>query len=71
MGTNITNRLPANSDNAPFTNSLFLKLVELPEMYQDWKKRSHLEGTFKDEHPGGIKHEYAFERIIAQKKSIQ
>jgi hypothetical protein len=26
-----------------------------------------MEGAFSDEHPGGIKHEHAYERIIARK----
>lgn len=62
-----TNRLPATPDNAPFTNSLF-DVGELPEKYTGWEIIHHLEGTFLDEHPGGIKHEHAYERIIAKKK---
>ncbi|MCL2773393.1 MAG: methyltransferase domain-containing protein [Oscillospiraceae bacterium] len=61
-----TNRLPATPDNAPFTKSLF-DVGELPEKYSEWEIIHHLEGTFSDEHPGGIKHEHAFERIIAKK----
>ena len=62
-----TNRLPATPDNAPFTKSLF-DVGELPGKYSDWEIVHHAERTFKDEHPGGIKHEHAFERIIARKK---
>ena len=62
-----TNRLPATPDNAPFTKSLF-DVGELPDMYSDWEIVSHLEGIFTDEHPGGIHHEHAYERIIARKK---
>lgn len=61
-----TNRLPATPDNAPFTNSLF-EVGELPEKYNDWEILHHLEGTFKDTHPGDIHHEHAFERIIAKR----
>ena len=61
-----TNRLPATPDNAPFTKSLF-NVGELPEKYNEWEIIHHLEGTFSDEHPGGIKHEHAYERIIAKK----
>jgi tellurite methyltransferase len=61
-----TNRLPATPDNAPFTKSLF-NVGELLEKYNGWEIIHHLEGTFSDEHPGGIKHEHAFERIIAKK----
>ena len=61
-----TNRLPATPDNAPFTKSLFA-VGELPDKYAGWEILHHLEGTFKDSHPGGIHHEHAFERIIARK----
>ena len=61
-----TNRLPATPDNAPFTKSLF-DVGELPEKYSGWEIIRHLEGTFRDEHPGGIKHEHAYECIIAKK----
>ena len=61
-----TNRLPATPDNTPFTKSLF-NVGELPEKYNGWEIVHHLEDTFSDEHPGGIKHEHAFERIIAKK----
>ena len=61
-----TNRLPATPDNAPFTKSLF-DVGELPKKYNKWEIIHHLEGTFSDEHPGGIKHEHAYERIIAKK----
>jgi len=61
-----TNRLPATPDNAPFTKSLF-DVGELPAKYSKWEIIHHLEETFSDEHPGGIKHEHAYERIIAKK----
>lgn len=60
-----TNRCPATPDNAPYTHSLF-DVGELPEKYGDWEIIHHLEGTFTDSHPGGIRHEHAFERIIAK-----
>jgi tellurite methyltransferase len=61
-----TNRLPATPDNAPFTKSLF-DVGELPAKYDGWELLHHLEGTFKDEHPGGVRHEHAYERIVARK----
>lgn len=61
-----TNRLPATPDNEPFTKSLF-NVGELPEKYHGWEIIHHYEGTFSDEHPGDIKHEHAFERVIARK----
>ncbi len=61
-----TNRLPATPDNAPFTHSLF-DVGELPAKYEGWEIVHHLEGTFKDTHPGDIHHEHAYERIIARK----
>jgi len=61
-----TDRLPATPDNAPFTKSLF-RVGELTEKYSGWEIIHHLEGTFSDEHPGGIKHDHAYERIVAKK----
>ena len=61
-----TDRLPATPDNAPFTKSLF-KVGEILSIYHGWNIVKHVEGTFKDEHPGGIKHEHSYERIIAKK----
>lgn len=61
-----TNRCPATPDNAPYTHSLF-NVGELPDKYKDWEIVHHLEGTFTDSHPGGIRHEHAFERIIAKR----
>ena len=60
-----TNRLPATPDNAPFTKSLF-DVGELPTKYKSWKMLSHDENTLTDSHPGGVSHEHAYERIIAQ-----
>ena len=61
-----TNRLPATPDNAPFTKSLF-DVGELPAKYADWTIITHDEGTLNDSHPGGVSHEHAYERVIAQK----
>ena len=63
-----TNRLPAAPDMVAVTKSLF-DVGELPGMYSGWKILHHNEGTFRDEHPGGVKHEHAYERIIARKPS--
>lgn len=62
-----TNRLPAAPDLVQFTKSLFY-VGEILNMYSDWEIIKHQEGTFKDEHPGSIKHEHAYENIIARKK---
>jgi tellurite methyltransferase len=61
-----TNRLPAAPDMAAVTKSLF-DVGELPAFYDDWDLIHHHEGTFSDEHPGGIKHHHAYERMIARK----
>lgn len=61
-----TDRLPATPDNAPFTHSLFA-VGELPDKYRSWELVHHQEGTFRDTHPGGIRHEHAYERIIARR----
>ena len=62
-----TNRLPATPDNAPFTKSLF-DVGELFAKYKGWTILSHEENIFHDSHPGGVSHEHASERIIAQKR---
>ena len=62
-----TNKRPAAMGLEAFTKSLFM-VGELPLKYTGWDIVSHDEGVFKDEHPGGIKHEHAYERIIARKK---
>ena len=61
-----TNRLPAAPDMRSVTNSLF-EVGELPGMYGGWEIVYHDEGTFCDEHPGGIRHEHAYEKVIARK----
>ncbi len=61
-----TDRLPATPDNAPFTHSLFA-VGELPDKYRGWELVHHQESTFTDTHPGGIRHEHAYERIIARR----
>jgi len=65
--TVFTNRLPATPDNAPFTKSLF-DIGELPACYSEWEFVYNAEDIFEDEHPGGIRHRHAFERIVAKKK---
>jgi tellurite methyltransferase len=61
-----TNRLPATPDNAPFTKSLF-DVGELPAKYAGWEILAHSENTLRDSHPGGVSHEHAYERIIAER----
>ncbi|MCL2445393.1 MAG: methyltransferase domain-containing protein [Oscillospiraceae bacterium] len=61
-----TNRLPAAPDMVAVTKSLF-DVGELPAMYDGWEILHHYEGTFHDEHPGGVRHHHAYERIIARK----
>lgn len=61
-----TNRLPIAPDMESVTKSLF-DVGELPAMYQDWDILNQLEYTFRDKHPGGIRHKHAYERLIARK----
>jgi len=64
-----TGRLPATPDMKPFTRSLF-DVGELPAYYSDWELAHHWEGIFEDSYPDGIKHQHAYERIIARKPGI-
>jgi len=61
-----TNRLPAAPDMVSVTKSLF-DVGELPGLYAGWDILHHSEGTFRDEHPGGVRHHHAYEKIIARK----
>jgi tellurite methyltransferase len=61
-----TDRLPAAPDMVSVTKSLF-GVGELPGLYADWEILHHDEGAFRDEHPGGVRHEHAYERVIARK----
>jgi len=61
-----TNRLPVAPDMVDVTKSLF-DVGELPAMYDGWEILQHYEGTFRDEHPGGVCHHHAYERMIARK----
>ena len=65
-----TNRLPATPDMRPFTKSLF-DVGELPAQYAGWDIIHHWEHTFHDEHPGGLRHEHASERVIARKPEFR
>lgn len=60
-----TDRIPSPPDLAPHTHGLFRE-GELEALYQDWEvtARRH---TLEDEHPGGVRHRHAVNRLIARR----
>ena len=61
-----TDRLPPPTDLQKFTIGLF-KEGELFDYYRDWRIVSQDSRIFEDEHPGGVRHRHASNRILAQK----
>ncbi len=61
-----TERIPPPDDLKEFAIGMF-KEGELFELYKDWEiifQKSYID---EDEHPGGIKHQHAVNKIIARK----
>lgn len=69
-GTNVvavfTNRLPAVPDLAEVTLGL-LDEGELFEAYRHWEIVLERAYTMHDEHPGGIRHKHAVNKIVARR----
>ena len=61
-----TDSLPPPTDLQKFTAGLF-KEGELFDYYHDWTIISKNSRIFKDEHPGGVRHRHASNKIVAQK----
>ena len=61
-----TTKLPAPPDMAPFLLGLYEE-GELREAYAGWQLLLDRSYTFRDSHPGGIKHHHAVDKIVAQK----
>jgi tellurite methyltransferase len=71
-GTNVvaafTNRLPAAPDLREVTLGL-LDEGELFAAYRDWHVVLERAYTLHDEHPGGIRHEHAVNKLVARRPS--
>lgn len=63
-----TDAIPSPPDLAPFTPGLFRE-GELAEAYADWKTESLETYVLEDEHPGGLRHRHAVEKLITRRPS--
>ena len=61
-----TKRIPAPDDLKEFAIGMFEE-GELFDLYKDWEIILQKSFIDEDEHPGGIKHQHAVNKIVAQK----
>jgi tellurite methyltransferase len=61
-----TDKISPTPDLVDFMQGLF-KENEIRTLYNDWKIELFENYTFDDEHPGGIKHTHALNKIVAWK----
>lgn len=61
-----TDRIPVPADLAPYARGLFRE-GELLERYADWDLKHWKSCTLEDEHPGGVRHRHAVNKIVARK----
>ncbi|MGE0191559.1 MAG: methyltransferase domain-containing protein [Planctomycetota bacterium] len=62
-----TNRVPCPPDLVAITPALWGE-GELPELYAGWRMTAHRAYVFEDDHPGGVHHTHAAERVTAWKQ---
>jgi len=62
-----TDRLPQPDDLAPFVHRPFRE-GELQELYADWETELHRSYILEDEHPGGIRHRHAVDKLVARRR---
>ena len=63
-----TDEVPSPPDLAPFTRGLF-KPGELARRYADWRQEQTASYILEDEHPGGVRHRHAIDKVVAWKPS--
>lgn len=68
--TVFTDSVPASSDMEDFFVGLFRE-GELFSTYSDWNILLRKSYTFRDEHPGGIHHTHAANKIVACRKEAR
>jgi tellurite methyltransferase len=61
-----TDTLPIPDDLRPFAIGLF-RSAELFDYFADWITISATSYVLEDEHPGGIRHRHAIDKIVARK----
>ena len=62
-----TDEIPPPDDLAPFVRGLF-KNGELARTYADWRHEQATSYVLKDEHPGGVRHRHAIDKVVAWKE---
>ena len=62
-----TDEIPPSDDLAPFVRGLF-KEGELARTYADWRQEQATSYVLEDEHPGGVRHRHAIDKVVAWKE---
>ena len=62
-----TDEIPPSNDLAPFVRGLF-KAGELAGSYADWRQEQATSYVLEDEHPGGVRHRHAIDKVVAWKE---
>ena len=62
-----TDEIPPPDDLAPFVRGLF-KEGELARTYADWRQEQATSYVLEDEHPGGVRHRHAIDKVVAWKE---
>ena len=62
-----TDEIPPSDDLAPFVRGLF-KPGELANSYADWRQEQAVSYVLEDEHPGGVRHRHAIDKVVAWKE---
>lgn len=66
VGASFTDEIPPPEDLAPFCLGLF-EPGELFLRYRDWEVELELAYILEDEHPGGIRHRHAVNKVVARR----
>ena len=62
-----TDEIPPSDDLAPYVRGLF-KAGELASRYADWRQEQATSYVLEDEHPGGVRHRHAIDKVVAWKE---
>ncbi|HUF12648.1 MAG TPA: methyltransferase domain-containing protein [Longimicrobiales bacterium] len=62
-----TDRIPPPPDLAPFMTELFQE-GELASLYDGWTMELSESYILHDEHPGGIRHRHAIDKVVARRR---
>ena len=62
-----TDEIAPPDDLAPFVRGLF-KAGELAGRYAEWRQEQATSYVLEDEHPGGVRHRHAIDKVVAWKE---